>query len=186
MALAMNPVFKGRDFISIHDFNPDEIAYILQFALQLKKMQQEGKPHPVLAGKTLGMLFQKPSTRTRVSFEVGIYQLGGYPLFLSPKDMQLGRGETIKDTALTLSRYLNGIMIRTFSHDEVLELAEHATIPVINGLTDFLHPCQVMGDLMTILEYRKPLRASSWPSLETAIMSLIPCSSAGRKPEWMW
>lgn len=158
MALDLNPSFKGRDFISIHDYSPDEIAYILQFGLQLKKMQKEGIPHPVLAGKTLGMIFQKPSTRTRISFEVGMYQLGGYPLFLSPKDMQLGRGETIKDTALTLSRYLNGIMIRTFSHDEVLELAEYASIPVINGLTDFLHPCQVMGDMMTILEYKKTLK----------------------------
>ncbi|NLW43783.1 MAG: ornithine carbamoyltransferase [Syntrophomonadaceae bacterium] len=158
MALDMNPVFKGRDFISIRDYSPDEIAYILEFAFQLKKMQKEGIPHRVLEGKTLGMLFQKPSTRTRISFEVGMYQLGGYPLFLSPKDMQLGRGETIKDTALTMSRYLNGIMIRTFSHDEVLELAEYATIPVINGLTDYLHPCQVMGDMMTILEFKKTLK----------------------------
>jgi len=158
MALDMNPVFKGRDFISIRDYSPDEIAYILEFAFQLKKMQKEGIPHRVLEGKTLGMLFQKPSTRTRISFEVGMYQLGGYPLFLSPKDMQLGRGETIKDTDLTMSRYLNGIMIRTFSHDEVLELAEYATIPVINGLTDYLHPCQVMGDMMTILEFKKTLK----------------------------
>lgn len=158
MALDLNPSFKGRDFISIHDYSTDEVAYILQFGLQLKKMQKEGIPHPVLAGKTLGMIFQKPSTRTRISFEVGMYQLGGYPLFLSPKDMQLGRGETIKDTALTLSRYLSGIMIRTFSHDEVLELAEYASIPVINGLTDFLHPCQVMGDMMTILEFKKTLK----------------------------
>ena len=141
MALYMNPDFKGRDFLSIHDYTREEVAYILQFALQLKKMQKAGEQHQVLAGKTLGMIFQKPSTRTRVSFEVGMYQLGGYPLFLSPNDMQIGRGETIKDTALTLSRYLDGIMIRTYSHDEVLELAEHASIPVINGLTDLLHPC---------------------------------------------
>lgn len=158
MVLEMNPEFKGRDFLSIHDYTREEVAYIMQLGFQLKKMQKAGEPHPVLAGKTLGMIFQKPSTRTRVSFEVGMYQLGGYPLFLSPNDMQIGRGETIKDTALTLSRYLDGIMIRTYSHDEVLELAEHATIPVINGLTDLLHPCQVMGDMMTILEHKGTLR----------------------------
>ena len=145
MKIQLKKEFKGRDFISIHDYTREEVAYIMEVALALKSMQKRGEPHPILAGKTLGMIFQKPSTRTRVSFEVGMYQLGGYALFLSPNDLQIGRGETIKDTALTLSRYLDGIMIRTFAHEEVLELAEHATIPVINGLTDLLHPCQVMG-----------------------------------------
>ncbi|NLB17935.1 MAG: ornithine carbamoyltransferase, partial [Syntrophomonadaceae bacterium] len=131
---------------------------LLDLALKIKTLQKSGQLYPVLAGKTMGMIFQKPSTRTRVSFEVGMYQLGGYPLFLSPNDMQIGRGESIKDTALTLSRFLDGIMIRTFSHDEVLELAHHATIPIINGLTDLLHPCQVVGDMMTILEHKKTLK----------------------------
>ncbi|NLU50773.1 MAG: ornithine carbamoyltransferase [Syntrophomonadaceae bacterium] len=158
MTVKLNPAFKGRDFISIHDYSTAEVAEVLDLALQLKALQKDRIPHPLLAGKTLGMIFQKPSTRTRVSFEVGIYQLGGYGLFLSPNDLQMGRGETIKDTALTLSRYLDGIMIRTFDHDEVLELAHHASIPVINGLTDLLHPCQVMGDLLTALEYKGTLK----------------------------
>lgn len=158
MTLKLRPEFKGRDFISIMDYTAEEISYILVLAEELKRMQKAGQPHPVLAGKTMGMIFQKPSTRTRVSFEVGMVQLGGYPLFLSPNDMQIGRGETVKDTALTLSRYLDGIMIRTFSHDEVLELAEHASIPVINGLTDLLHPCQAIGDMQTIIEHKGKLK----------------------------
>ncbi|MCR4400725.1 MAG: ornithine carbamoyltransferase, partial [Syntrophomonadaceae bacterium] len=157
-SVKLNPEFKGRDFLAISDYSPGEVQEILDLALHLKRLQAQGVPHPLLAGKTLGMIFQKPSTRTRVSFEVGIFQLGGYGLFLSPNDLQIGRGETIKDTALTLSRYLDGIMIRTFSHDEVLELAHYASIPVINGLTDLLHPCQVMGDLQTILEHKGRLR----------------------------
>lgn len=154
----LRPEFKGRDFLTINDYTREEVAYILQVAAELKTMQKAGQPHPILAGKTMGMIFQKPSTRTRVSFEVGMYQLGGYPLFLSPNDLQIGRGETVKDTALTLSRYLDGIMIRTFSHDEVLELAEHASIPIINGLTDLLHPCQVIGDMQTIIEHKGKLQ----------------------------
>ncbi|NPV27039.1 MAG: ornithine carbamoyltransferase [Firmicutes bacterium] len=150
--LYLDPRFKGRDFISIHDYTADEVQEIFKVARILKEKQKRREPHPVLAGKTLGMIFQKNSTRTRVSFEVGMYQLGGYALFLSSNDLQLKRGETIGDTARTLSRYLDGIMIRTFSHDEVLELAKYADIPVINGLTDLLHPCQVMGDLLTALE----------------------------------
>lgn len=146
--------FKGRDFISIHDYSAEEIAYMVEAGLELKKMQKAGIAHHILEGKTLGMIFQKSSTRTRVAFEVGMYQLGGHALFLSPRDIQIGRGETIKDTALVLSRMLDGIMIRTFSHDEVLELAQWASIPVINGLTDLLHPTQVIGDLMTIKEHK--------------------------------
>lgn len=156
--MEVNQSLKGRDFISIHDFTPEEIALMLETGLQLKKEQKAGIPHPVLGGKTLGMIFQKSSTRTRVAFEVGMYQLGGHALFLSPRDIQLGRGETIKDTALVLERMLDGIMIRTFSHDEVVELAHWAKIPIINGLTDLLHPTQVIGDMMTIIENKGALK----------------------------
>ena len=147
-------LFKGRDFISLHDFSQEEIKYILEVAKSLKDDNKAGRPHPVLQGKTLGMIFTKSSTRTRVSFEVGMYQLGGHALFLSGRDIQLGRGETIADTARVLSRMVDGIMIRTYSHQEVLELAEFSTIPIINGLTDLLHPCQVLADLMTIEEHK--------------------------------
>ncbi|MHB1654254.1 MAG: ornithine carbamoyltransferase [Desulfitobacteriaceae bacterium] len=146
--------FQGRDFISLHDFSQAEIQYMVQVAIELKAEKKAGIPHPLLQGKSLGMIFTKSSTRTRVSFEVGINQLGGQALFLSGRDIQLGRGETIPDTARVLSRMLDGIMIRTFSHQEVLELAEYATIPVINGLTDLLHPAQVLADMMTIQEYK--------------------------------
>jgi ornithine carbamoyltransferase len=121
-------------------------------------LQKSGKPHPFLQGKVLGMIFEKSSTRTRVSFEVGMYQLGGQALFLSSRDIQLGRGETIHDTAKVLSRYIDGIMIRTFEHEKVEELAKHATIPVINGLTDTHHPAQVMADLLTIYEHKGKLQ----------------------------
>ncbi len=159
MAVAKETSFnlKGRDFITLHDFTADEIYYLLEVAESLKGKQKAGKPHPILKGKTLGMIFTKSSTRTRVSFEVAMYQLGGASLFLSERDIQLGRGETIHDTAKVLSRYLDGIMIRTYSHDDVLELAEYADIPVINGLTDLLHPCQVLADLLTIKEYKGAL-----------------------------
>jgi len=156
--MEINKTLKGRDFISIHDFSPAEVAYILQVGLELKREQRQGIPHPLLAGKTLGMIFQKSSTRTRVAFEVGMYQLGGHALFLSPRDIQLGRGETIKDTALVLARMVDGIMIRTFSHDEVVEMARWSSVPVINGLTDLLHPTQVIGDMMTVIEHRGALQ----------------------------
>jgi len=146
--------FQGKDFISLHDFTQDELMYMLQVGRQLKAEQKAGVPHPILQGKTLAMIFTKSSTRTRVSFEVGMFQLGGHALFLSARDIQLGRGETIADTARVLSRMVDGIMIRTYSHQEVLELAEFSTIPVINGLTDLLHPTQVLADLMTILEHK--------------------------------
>ena len=147
-------IFKGRDFISLHDFSQAELSCILEVAKELKDEQKAGRPHMALQGKTLGMIFTKSSTRTRVSFEVGMYQLGGHALFLSGQDIQLGRGETIADTARVLSRMVDGIMIRTFSHQEVLDLAKYATIPIINGLTDLLHPCQVLADLMTIQEHK--------------------------------
>ncbi|MBR1398373.1 MAG: ornithine carbamoyltransferase [Selenomonadaceae bacterium] len=147
-------MLKGRDLLSIHELSVDEVEMILNFAAELKAMQKAGVPHKILEGKTLGMIFEKSSTRTRVSFEVGMYQLGGNALFLSNRDLQLGRGEPIKDTARVLSRYLDGIMIRTYGHDRVVELAKYADIPIINGLTDLLHPCQVLTDLLTIREHK--------------------------------
>ena len=147
-------MLKGKDLLAIHDLSVDEVAEILDFAKELKAMQKAGVEHHILEGKTLGMIFEKSSTRTRVSFETGMYQLGGQALFLSNRDLQLGRGEPIRDTARVLSRYLDGIMIRTFGHDRVEELAKWADIPVINALTDLLHPCQVLTDLLTIEEYK--------------------------------
>ncbi|MFJ7724938.1 ornithine carbamoyltransferase [Neobacillus sp. NPDC097160] len=148
---------KGKDFLQLSDFSTDEILYMLDMAQELKALQKQGKPQPHLSGKVLGMIFEKSSTRTRVSFEVGMLQLGGHAIFLSSKDIQLGRGESISDTAKVLSRYVDGIMIRTFSHDSVEELASHATVPVINGLTDLQHPTQVLADLLTILEHKGKL-----------------------------
>lgn len=147
-------MLKGKDLLSIHALSVDEVEEILSLAKELKAMQKAGVEHHILAGKTLGMIFEKSSTRTRVSFETGMYQLGGQALFLSNRDLQLGRGEPIKDTARVLSRYLDGIMIRTFGHDRVEEMAKWADIPVINALTDLLHPCQVLTDLLTIREYK--------------------------------
>jgi ornithine carbamoyltransferase len=143
---------KGRDFLRVNDWAPEELVLILDHADRLKARQRERVPHRLLEGRTLGMIFQKPSTRTRVSFEVGISQLGGTGLYLAAGDLQLGRGETIKDTAMVLSRYLDGIMIRTFEQSDVDELAEYADIPVINGLTNEFHPCQAIADVMTIRE----------------------------------
>ncbi len=143
---------KGRDFTRIGTWNSDELKTALDLADELKALRKQREPHELLPGRTLGMIFQKPSTRTRVSFEVGIHELGGTGLYLSANDLQLGRGETIKDTANVLDRYLDAIMIRTFAQDDVEELAEHADVPVINGLTDYSHPCQALADLMTIRE----------------------------------
>jgi ornithine carbamoyltransferase len=143
---------KGRDFTRIADWSGDELVRVLDLADELKRVRKAGEEHRLLPGRTLGMVFEKPSTRTRVSFEVGIWQLGGVGLYLSASDLQLGRGETIKDTALVLSRYLDAIMIRTFAQADVEELARNAQIPVINGLTDEAHPCQALADVMTIRE----------------------------------
>lgn len=148
----MTDTLKGRDFISLHDFTAEEVRLFLETARRLKANQKMGVAFQPLLGKTLGMIFTKASTRTRVSFEVAMVQLGGYPLFLSGNDLQLRRGESIADTARVLSRYLDGIMIRTFDHQDVLDLAKYASIPIINGLTDLLHPCQVLADLLTIEE----------------------------------
>ena len=149
---------KGKDLISIHDLSREEVEQILETSQILKMKQKLGEIYHPLKGKTLGMIFQKSSTRTRVSFEVGMWQLGGYALFLSANDLQLNRGETIADTARNLSRYLDGIMIRTFSHQDVVDLAEYSSVPVINGLTDLLHPCQVLADLFTIKEKKQNLK----------------------------
>lgn len=143
-----------KHLLKMLDLSTEEIIDILNLADQLKYELKHGIPHPHLKGKTLGMIFQKASTRTRVSFETGMYQLGGYPLFLSSHDLQIGRGEPVQDTARVLSRYLSGIMIRTFEQQEVEDLAKYGNIPVINGLTDFCHPCQVLADLMTIREFK--------------------------------
>jgi ornithine carbamoyltransferase len=143
---------KGRDFLRVNDWDADELTSVLDLADRLKARQREHVEHRHLEGRTLGMIFQKPSTRTRVSFEVGMFQLGGAALYLAAGDLQLGRGETIKDTGVVLSRYLDGIMIRTFAQADVDELAAAADIPVINGLTDKFHPCQALADVMTIRE----------------------------------
>ncbi|SFT25709.1 ornithine carbamoyltransferase [Paenibacillus sp. BC26] len=145
---------KGRDFIGLADYTPAEVRYLIDLAIELKGKQKAGEIYHPLKGKTLGMIFEKSSTRTRVSFEVGMYQLGGHALFLSRNDLQIGRGETISDTAQTLSRYLDGMMIRTFAHRTVIELARAATVPVINGLTDLSHPCQALCDYQTVLEHK--------------------------------
>ena len=143
---------KGRHFVRIGGWTHDDLATILDLADELKRAHRDGQDEHLLPGRALGMIFQKPSTRTRVSFEVGISQLGGVGLNLAANDLQLGRGETIRDTAQVLSRYLDAIMIRTFEQSEVEELAAHGTIPVINGLTDWAHPCQALADLMTVRE----------------------------------
>lgn len=143
-----------KHLLKMLDLSTEEIIEIFNLADQLKYELKHNIPHPHLKGKSLGMIFQKSSTRTRVSFETGMYQLGGYPLFLSSHDLQIGRGEPVQDTARVLSRYLDGIMIRTFAQKEVEDLAEYGSIPVINGLTDFCHPCQILADLMTVREFK--------------------------------
>lgn len=146
-----------KHLLKLLDLSGAEITGILNLADQLKYENKHGIEHHHLKGKTLGMIFQKSSTRTRVSFEVGMVQLGGYPMFLSANDLQIGRGEPVQDTARVLSRYLDCIMIRTFAQQEVEDLAKYGTIPIINGLTDFAHPCQVLADLMTVREYKGKL-----------------------------
>lgn len=147
-----------KHFISLNDLSTEDIFQILKVGEKLKQENKKGIQHHVLAGKILGMIFTKSSTRTRVSFEVGMHQLGGSAIFLSANDIQLGRGESIYDTAKVLSRYLDGIMIRTFDHQDVVDLAKYGSIPVINGLTDLEHPCQILADLFTIYEYKGSLQ----------------------------
>ena len=143
---------KGKSLASLYDLTREEIEQILKTSELLKLQLLRGQEHPFLKGKTLAMIFEKPSTRTRVSFEVGMWQLGGYALYLSSNDLQLGRGETIGDTAQTLSRYVNGIMARVFSHQTILDLIKYSRVPVVNGLSDFSHPCQGLADIFTIYE----------------------------------
>jgi ornithine carbamoyltransferase len=150
--VAVADELKGRHFTRVADWAREELEAVLDLAAELKRLQHRREEHRLLPGRSLGMIFQKPSTRTRVSFEVGIAQLGGTALYLAAGDLQLGRGETLRDTALVLSRYLDALMIRTFAQGDVEELARHASIPVINGLTDSAHPCQALADVMTIRE----------------------------------
>ena len=154
----MNVNMKGKSLISINDLTLDEMNAIFDLSANLKKKLKDGVPHKHLEGQTLGMIFSKPSTRTRVSFETGIYQLGGIGMYFGPTDLQLKKSENIHDTSKVLSRYLSGIMIRTFAHQDVIDLAKYASIPIINGLTDLLHPCQVLADLFTILEKKGKLK----------------------------
>lgn len=149
---------EGKDLLSVHDLSTSEVNNILDLAKTLKAQLKNGEKHHLLKGKTLGMIFQKSSTRTRVSFEVGMWQLGGQALFLNANDLQIGRGEPVKDTARVLSRYVDGIMIRTASHDEVIEMAKYATIPVINALTEMEHPCQALTDIFTVMEHKGKLK----------------------------
>jgi ornithine carbamoyltransferase len=148
---------KGRDYLTIADFSQEEVWSLLELARDLKAKQKAGLPHQLLKGKTLAMIFQKASTRTRVSFETAMFHLGGLAMFLSKNDLQMGRGEPIEDTARVLSRYVDGILIRTYSHQEVLDLARYADVPVINGLTDDFHPTQALADLLTIWEHKDTL-----------------------------
>jgi ornithine carbamoyltransferase len=150
-----------RHFLTLLDVTPAEAGALLTRAAELKAMQKNGEPHPVLAGKTLGMIFDKASTRTRVSFEVGMYQLGGHALFLHSGTTQLGRGEPIEDSARVLSRMVDGVMIRTFAHETVERFAEYSQVPVINALTDLTHPCQILADVFTYIEHRGDIRGKT-------------------------
>jgi ornithine carbamoyltransferase len=154
----MSVNMKGKSLIEINHLSLEEIYQIFDLSRTLKEKQNTGEPHKLLEGKTLGMIFSKPSTRTRISFEAGIYQLGGMGMYFNQNDLQLKKSESVSDTAKVLSRYLNGIMIRTFDHQDVIDLARFGSIPVINGLTDLHHPCQVLTDLFTILEKRRVLK----------------------------
>ena len=145
----------ARHFLALHDYSELELNAMLTLARELKEQQKQGIPHRLLDGKTLAMIFEKSSTRTRISFEVGMFQLGGHGLFISNKDSQMGRGEPIRDTARVMSRYCDGVMIRTFGQEIVDEFARFSSVPVINGLTDLFHPCQIMADLMTVIEHKR-------------------------------
>jgi ornithine carbamoyltransferase len=149
---------RGKDLLTIGDLSVGEVATIMDVARKIKKKQRDGEEHKYLAGKTLGMIFHKASTRTRVSFEVGFWQLGGHPIYLNEAATQMGRGEETRDTARVLSRYVDGIMIRTYGHHIVEELAKYAAVPVINGLTDKFHPCQALADIFTFMEYKGTIK----------------------------
>jgi len=151
-------MLKGRHLLSPQDLSPEEIIAVLDKADELKRKLRRGEPHELLKGKTLGMIFAKPSTRTRVSFETAMTQLGGHAIYMGMGDLQLGRGETIADTARTLSRYVDAVMARLFKHEDIVELARNSSVPVVNGLTDLLHPCQTLADLQTIREKKGRLK----------------------------
>ena len=180
--LAEKP-FNQKHLLGLQDYSADEIYQVIALGLKLKDELKNNIPHPILKGKTLAMVFTKSSTRTRVSFEVGIYQLGGIGLFLNSNDIQLGRGETISDTAKVLSRYVDGIMIRTYKQSDVDDLAKYGTVPVINALTDLLHPCQVLADIMTIYEKKSKLAGLKMAYLgdgnNVAHSLMIACSKVG-------
>lgn len=186
-----------KDFISIADYSKEELEAIFDLAKELKEKTKRGEEHHLCKGKTMAMIFAKPSARTRISFETGMYQLGGYALYLGPNDIGIGKREAVKDIARVVSRYNDIIMARLFDHAHILELAEYASVPVINGLTDYNHPCQVMADIFTILEKRGHLEdlkityigdgnnvANSWVNLAAKIpMHLVICSPSGFEPD---
>ena len=186
-----------KDFISIADYTREELEEIFAFTTELKNKTKRGEEHHLCKGKTMAMIFAKPSARTRISFETGMYQLGGYALYLSPNDIGIGKREAVKDIARVVSRYNDIIMARLFDHAHILELAEYATVPVINGLTDYNHPCQIMADIYTILEKRGTLEglkityigdgnnvANSWVNLASKLpMHLVICSPSGFEPD---
>ncbi|MEN8686698.1 MAG: ornithine carbamoyltransferase [Desulfuromonadales bacterium] len=188
-----------KDFLCLSDWSGEDLEKIFALAKDLKTKQQAGQQHHLLAGKTLGMLFEKSSTRTRVSFEVGMYQLGGHALFLASANTQMGRGEPIKDTARVMARYVDGVMIRTYSHDAVEEFAAYSDVPIINGLTDLFHPCQIMADLMTVIEHKGNYRdlvycwigdgnnmANSWINAASVFgFELRVATPAGYEPDTM-
>jgi len=188
-----------KDFLCLSDWSGEDLEKIFALAKDLKTKQQTGQQHHLLAGKTLGMLFEKSSTRTRVSFEVGMYQLGGHALFLASANTQMGRGEPIKDTARVMARYVDGVMIRTYSQDAVEEFAAYSDVPVINGLTDLFHPCQIMADLMTVIEHKGNYRdlvycwigdgnnmANSWINAASVFgFELRVATPAGYEPDTM-
>jgi ornithine carbamoyltransferase len=188
-----------KDFLCLSDWSGEDLEKIFALAKDLKTKQQAGQQHHLLAGKTLGMLFEKSSTRTRVSFEVGMYQLGGHALFLASANTQMGRGEPIKDTARVMARYVDSVMIRTYSQDAVEEFAAYSEVPVINGLTDLFHPCQIMADLMTVIEHKGNYRdlvycwigdgnnmANSWINAASVFgFELRVATPAGYEPDTM-
>ena len=181
--IAASVDLKGKDLLTLAEYSPETIRELVQKAKEMKEAYLNGEIIAPLKGKTLGMIFEKSSTRTRVSFETGMFQLGGQALFLSSRDLQIGRGEPVSDTAKVLSQYVDAIMIRTFAHETVEELAEHATIPVINGLTDLHHPCQALADLLTILEVKGTLKGLKLAYIgdgnNVAHSLLIACAKVG-------
>jgi len=199
----MRWVFKGRDFLSLADYSADEIYYLLETAVVLKRRWMIGEKIEILSGKTLAMLFEKPSLRTRVSFEMAIHQLGGKAMYIGPQEVGLGKREAIKDVAMVLDRMVDAIMIRTFNHDNLIQMAKYSEIPIINGLSDLHHPCQILGDMLTILEKKGTLKGQkisyfgdgnnvchSWLAAAGVLgLNLTICSPNNYQPQteiWDW